>query len=297
MRNLILTSQNKMRSVLSKRASENQLKECGSGGPLVYAMCFIAFFLCIYIFIWTDYKQKIHLLKDEMEMNLHIVENYCITVNQKNGSDDAYERERERAHIITVGANNPSASDSSRKAQANEIGKVFSSQFKEIFNLTNNKPNGGLLLNMSKSNANLATMNIKEVRIYEPTYLAGSVYPVYCTTTDITHSHDENCKKKSYGTNSDAPTNFVSIQSMGQWYIYVLSFDTNNNYTGCSVTKSNTAPTLYNGSTAEGATIESTIVASFYQPEGFVKTGDKITVVEVQEAIDIVYASEDSRKQ
>ena len=289
------TSQNKMRSVLrNKRASKDQLKESGSGGPLIYAMCFVGFFICIYIFIWTDYKQKIYLLKDEMEMNLHIVENYCITVNQKTNTNDTYERERERAHIITVGANNPSASDASRKAQANEIGKVFASQFKEIFDLTNNKPNSGLLLNMSKDGANLSTMNIKEVRIYEPTYLAGTVYPVYCKSTDINHEHVDACKNKQKA--SDTPTGFVSIKSMGKWYTYVLTFDTNNNYTGCSVTKSDTAPKMYNGKAAEGATIESTIVASFYQPEGFVKTGNKITVVEGQEAIDIVYASEDSRK-
>jgi hypothetical protein len=63
------------------------------------------------------------------------------------------------------------------------------------------------------------------------------------------------------------------------------------------MTTSNTAPKMYNGVSAEGATIESKIVATFYPPDSFFGFQRNMMSVEVCEAIDIVFSSEDSRKR
>ena len=154
-------------------------------------------------------------------------------------------------------------------------------------------PTGGYLLQMSKSKQDVAKMCIKEVRIYEPTYVTGQTYPVYCGN-DV-HDHIEECKNKPSGV--DIPTGFWVQRSISNWYVYALSFDENNRYLGCVVSTQTEAPKLFNGVSAEGATIESKIAASFYQPENFIKTERNIKTVEVCEALDIVYATEDSRKQ
>lgn len=272
---------------------ENKSFEDGSGGPLIYAMCFAAFFTIVYLFIFVQYRANIYTLKDDMETNLHIVENYCLTVNQKTTLGDEFERERERAHIITVGANDPSASVDARRKQADEIGKAFSTQFKEAFMLNGSVPYGGYLLQMSKSHKDLARMRIKEVRLYEPTYATGETFPVYCG--DDHHSHTEDCKRKPIGVT--IPTGFWVKQSVSEWYVYALSFDENNQYVGCSVLKQSSTPSLFNGVGAEGATIESKIEASFYHPENFVRSERSVKTVEVCEALDIVFAVDDSRKQ
>lgn len=303
--NFIATLRKKVDKLSTKRASiyhsnnqseqseENKMFEDGSGGPLIYAMCFVAFFVIVYLFIFVEYRANIYTLKDDMETNLHIVENYCLTVNQKTDVGDEFERERERAHIITVGANNPSASIDERRKQANEIGKAFSTQFKETFMLDGCVPTGGYLLQMSKSKKDVAKMYIKEVRIYEPTYATGDTYPVYCGN-DI-HDHTEECKNKPSGVT--IPTGFWVKRSISEWYVYALSFDENNGYLGCTVSKQTDAPKLFNGVPAEGATIESKIAANFYQPENFIKTERNVKTVEVCEALDIVYATDDSRQQ
>lgn len=303
--NLIATLRKKVDKLATKRASidrsnkpqcfyiKNKSFEDGSSGPLIYAMCFIALFMIVYLFIFVEYRANIYTLKDDMETNLHIVENYCLTVNQKTDVGDEFERERERAHIITVGVNDPSASIDARRKQANEIGKAFSSQFREVFMLDGCIPTGGYLLQMSKSHQDLSKMNIKEVRIYEPTYVTGETYPVYCGNE--IHDHTEECKNKPSGVT--IPTGFWVKNSISEWYVYALSFDENNGYVGCTVSVQTDAPKLFNGIPAEGATIESRIAASFYQPENFVKTERNIKTVEVCEALDIVYATEDSRQQ
>lgn len=263
---------------------------------MIYAMCFVGFMTCVMIFIFIEYRSRIYMLKDDMETNLHIVENYCITVNQKtDSSQDTFERERERAHIITVGVNNSSATNSERIAQAHEIGRAFSSEFKNLFHLDGKYPKSGLLLLLSKSQDNKSTMTIKEVTIYEPTYLMGEVFPVYCNNN--THDHTDACKNKAIWGRTE-PTGFMTTQTTTGWYTYKLYFDDDNNYAEhCQIIEQSTAPMLSTGVPAEGATIEATIVATFYQPDNFVVGPVVMHTVEVHEAIDIVYASEDSRKQ
>ena len=280
----------------SKNHSDDQRwLESGSGGPLIYAMCFVGLIMTVSLFLFVEYRAKIYLLKDDMETNLHVVENYCITVNQKTGTSDTFERERERAHIITVGVNE-SSTEEERKSQANAIGKAFEKQFKSCFDLDGNIPQSGYIVSMSRSaEANSrSTLNIKEVRIFEPKYSIGEVIPVYCDEGDLHEAHTDSCKVKNGKTQ---PTAFWIKQNTDGWYIYTLHFDENNKYTGCNVSSLQTsAPTLYTGVAAEGATIESKISASFYPPNGFWNiTRDKV-YVEVCEAIDIVYANSDSRK-
>ena len=283
-----------------KRASKNHLYdqrwlESGSGGPLIYAMCFVGLVMMVSLFLFVEYRAKIYLLKDDMETNLHVVENYCITVNQKTGTSDTFERERERAHIITVGVNE-SSTEAERRNQANEIGKAFEKQFKSCFDLDGNIPQSGYLPSMSRSaeESFRSTLNIKEVRIFEPKYSIGEVVPVYCNEGDLHESHNDNCKVKNGKTE---PTAFWIKQNTDGWYIYTLSFDENNKYIGCNVSPLQTsAPMLYTGVAAEGATIESRISASFYPPNSFWNITRNKEYVEVCEAIDIVYANSDSRK-
>lgn len=303
--NFIATLRKKVDTLSTKRTSinhsndqqcfcgENKSFESGSSGPLIYAMCFVAFFIIVYLFVFVEYRANIYTLKDDMETNLHIVENYCLTVNQKTGEGDEFERERERAHIVTVGVNDPSVSIDARRKQADEIGKAFSVQFRETFMLEGSVPIGGYLLQMSKSKQDVARMHIKEVRIYEPTYVTGETYPVYCGNEN--HDHSEECKNRPSGVT--IPTGFWVKRSISEWYVYVLSFDDDNGYVGCNVSKQTNAPKLFNGVVAEGATIESKISASFYHPENFINTERNVKTVEVCEALDIVYATDDSRQQ
>lgn len=350
MKKMIAAFQNKILKGTFNRASRNQsstkvtskrcafAKEYGSGGPLIYAMCFVGLMTCVMIFLFIEYRSRIYMLKDDMETKLHIVENYCLTVNQRtDGNQDTFERERERAHIVTVGANNSSATIAKRIEQVNEIGNAFSRQFKESFDLDGIYPQSGFLLMMSKpskDNKYRSTMTIKEVTIYEPTYSMGEVSPVYCNNNNPDHGHNADCKNKlkavgmegeikDIGTDKvlgtatvycnnkkhthtvecqdkakAVPTGFDTKPTATEWYTYKLSFN-GNNYASCGEPeKSETAPMLSTGVPAEGATIEATIVATFYQPDNFVIIEPPVMhTVEVHEAIDIVYASEDSRKK
>ena len=243
-------------------------KESGSSGPLVYAACFIGLVVTVFIFIFVEYRAKIYLLKDEMETNLHVIENYCITVNQKTGSSDAYERERERAHIITVGANDPSAPIEERIQQINAIGTAFSEQFKQEFDLTGNKPNSGYLAEMS------STMNIEVIYIFEPQY-TYTLEPQYIQGEVV---------------------GFYPEPSIKLWYKYTLTFK-NNDYDSCKVETFETPPTLHNDADAAGATIECKISASFYPPKNWYLSKRPMKTVYIWEAVDIVYATMDDRKQ
>lgn len=269
-------------------------QEKGSGGPIVYLACAVLLTFVIYFFVFITYRANIYTLKDDMETNLHIVENYCLTVNQKKSNGlDAYERERSRVHIITIGINGVDVTDDKRAAQAGEVGAAFATQFQKIFHLDGSKPKGGYLLEMSKHHEDEASIKIKEVRIYDPIYVEGTSTPVYCGSD--THEHIESCKSPS--SIGQTPTGFWITKSTSEWYTYILSFDEDNNYTGCAISKSNTAPTLYTGVSAEGATIESKISASFFFPKNLIQADGNKKTVEVQEAIDIVYANSDNRKK
>lgn len=286
-------------------------KEEGSNSGLVYAMCFVAFVTCLYLFVMMEYRAKIHMLKDEMETKLHIVENYCLTVNQMGDIySNEFERERDRAHIITLSHDNPRSND-----QVIALGKAFSERFKEEFGLNGTKPNGGVLAQMTNNGEynQMATLHIESLVIYEPTYTPGEIYPVYCGSD--THDHEasfgvdgEDCRySENYNVPSDVPSGFCVVTSIEDWYVYEFEFDENNNpipKIPRHLTKNETPQAIANvfGQTypAEGATIQATIRAEFARPFGF--WGENMNLgglesVEVTEGIDIVFSSYDSRQK
>lgn len=300
-------------------------KEPGAGGPLVYAMCMMSFIAAIYVFILVDYRAHIHMLKDDMEIKLHIVENYCLTVNQREDSgDDRFERERERAHIITVKQSEDGTPNAAQLEQAKAIGKAFEKRFKAEFFLEDGvHPSVGALSSMSNHKAEnaLAEMHIESLIIYEPVYMKGSVFPVYCGQED---GHTKECTSKDCDLPEDFDTwdiekrktctvdgsrtgerlvtgFWTETKTEGFW-IYEFSFDDKNSLVGfMEVPRYQEAPPEVMGSVfgqthAEGATIQATIYAKFKSPFGFFgEHVDNIEVVKVSEGIDIVFSTEDSR--
>lgn len=303
--------------------------EQGSGGPIVYAACFIAFVFAMYLFSMMEYRAKVHMLKDDMETKLHVILNYCLTVNQRNvGGEDLFERERERAHIITVGASNPSASGTDRVAQATEVGKAFEQRIKSEFSLDGASPNGGLLTQMTNhaAESGMSTMRVESLTIFEPTYVRGDVYPVYCGNDH--HEHVNACKSPDscplpafFGSlplkerqrwtedGSQAgkriPTGFWANTTTSEWWVYKFTFDSNNSLVSVTATQTLSTPEVmgevFGQTHAEGATIQATISASFKRPFGFwgedPNTPDAFQTVYVSEGIDIVYSTDDSRKR
>lgn len=270
-------------------------RESGDGAAITYVMIWFTLMVAFIIIVFVQFNSNIYIAKSEMETGLHIVEGSVMVRSQKfyTGSvyADEFERDLQRAHIITSDIKTSKVSDGKRTEsfsgntdyldQCEKIGNAITQGLKDQFFLDEHSvPQAGAIALLSFQRKSGTKMFIhQDVIIYEPTY-------------------DYVVKKTATG-DSSKPWAFVESGTVTGWKQYALHFDENNNYTGVTVKNLTTTPKLKNGDLCEGATIEMTIKIDFYGinkifADAASSTGNAHTVY-VTQSTDIVLVNLDSR--
>lgn len=276
--------------------------ELEDGSAVNYVSYFVAISLTCIMFVVFKFRMDVLVAKEICETGLHVVETGALTANHNtlgSGALDAgFENEMERTHIIPAVTNSNTTSDKER-LQVNTVGSYIQGEFADQFALTGvTHPTGHLaMLCGDDSDVLISTMDGTGgvVKIYEP------IYKYTITKRDsgetITFPNGTTITKWVFETN----------YSIDAWLEYDLTF-ANNQYTGFTKKTLASAPQLYNGDTAEGATIESTVNIEFNgirkviatnPSDGFFEsnpTSDHYSV-KVTQAMDIVISKEDSRRK
>lgn len=279
----------------------NIRREAGDGGAIIYAMIWFTILFAFMMFFFSQFNCNVYIAKAEMEMGLHVVEGSVMTGSQRyyQGSElkDDFERDLDRAHIVTAGikrdklstygkiteslASGGTAMTADEIAQCGKIGnQVTEDLVKQFYLDSNNEPTGGgvaLLSSLRHSGTRLLIDGY--VTIYEPIY-----------EYDIVRTETGDVSK---------PYEFVENGTIIGWAEYDMYFD-DNSYDHTVKKVLTGTPVLANGNTCEGATIEMTIKTTFYGVNSWFAAASETTThhndVSVTQATDIVHVTLDSRK-
>lgn len=229
--------------------------ESGHGG-ISYAVYFMAIVISIVLFAFLRFNTFLYVVEETVENGLHIVESAAITTSEddvENGyRTDTYEQELQRMHIVTECV----ASDSwgtLEKSQVEDIGKAFASAFINQMDLENNtNPSSGILSLICGEDSDVLIIN-GTVKIYEPVYEISMSKQSTGNSMTLT---------PGYVTSDNKTWDFTADYTITGWVEYDLYY-TNNAYIGADKTYTTTTPTLYDGSEAEGATLEAGVGISF----------------------------------
>ncbi len=266
------------------------------GGGIEYAMYFIAIIIVCVIFVFLKFHADLYVVEEHLENGLHVAEMSIITTNQDeldaNGKRKAdIEREINRKNIVTkYDLTQPGSVTSAESKQLEYIGKRFQKALESQLNLHGSDINGEFLLRMCGPGSKIK-IKPGSVKIYEPVY-------------SRTVSSMETGEKSDHGFDI---LKFRTRYGIDKWIEYTLNFNENNEYTSSTKRVFDEAPKLSRGDTAEGATIEATLLVEFSgvreifnMSEGgpfFANGGATHYNAEVTQAVDIVIAEDDSRRQ
>lgn len=267
-----------------------EIREDGSNGGLVYAMCLIAILMAAMIFNFVQFNSNVYVIKSDLENGLHIVEGSVMTSNQRYEEEgkylDDYERELSRYHIVT---------SDDYVGQCEYIGNAFTTALRNQFDLDENGvPLSGTLSSMARPWQN--PVDPTSGTIYaEAKLLITNPVVIYEPTYTITQERVET-------GNPSRPYEFEETYTITGWTKYSLYFNTSTNEYDHVVKEaipSSTTPRLQNGNVCEGATIEATITVPFYGVNRIFADASTATYnqyyVSVTQSTDVVITSLDSR--
>jgi len=149
---------------------KTKVYEPGEGG-ISYAMYFVGIITTIIMFAFFKFNADLFMIEQAIEQGVHIAETRALTSNQDkvDGTgmrEDEYERELSRMHIITKYNTNQDPSNL-EKGQIEKLATEFADALKDSLDLDGTHPQGQILKMMCGSDADIL---IDRLVIYEPVY-------------------------------------------------------------------------------------------------------------------------------
>jgi len=298
-----------------------ELNRIESGTSISYACYIIAIILLCLLYAFNVFNVNLLVLEQELDMGLHLVENEVLT--SKAGGDS---KEEYRMYIVPEVTYDESHSSTKETERVNALGQAFTDCLQERLDLNVTKPKSGILLNLCGPNSDIMIgeyADTSDMSSPVENQIAKIIQPYYEKTITVIDKATGEAPVDEFGNElsyEEIIAEYIAAKANGDeelfvnkyeflveyeidgWVTYILKY-TNNIYTGFSKEISSTAPTLKNGESAKGATIESTICVTFYGvrkiftdigEQGYFKEHPEESPyrVNVTQAVDIVLVSQ-----